>query len=123
METVAPSLRERIFCAKKIALTISPEKLLEQVEAHRLKLHQQADDAGALPTDIADHIAKSVTRLLTTEPIAKEASLLVRAAAYYFVEEEDEVADSSSIFGLDDDLEMFNQVMRIIGRPEFILED
>jgi hypothetical protein len=81
--------------------------LAGEVAAYRARIHR---DAGAVTdVELADRLADATIALLRqVEGAPAEARHIASVAARYFVREDDGESDLASIFGFDDDVEVFN---------------
>lgn len=116
-----PSIHEtRVF--ESLCGAVSGEALAElraEVTQHRRDLDRAARVNDLLATDLAEELAQKLDRLLAgLDALPEEARALVVGAARYFVSDQDALPDYSGPLGLDDDVAVFNSVVRRIGRAD-----
>jgi uncharacterized membrane protein YkvA (DUF1232 family) len=89
------------------------------VEQHLRDLEQAARQNELLATDLAEELAQKLDALLAElDALPEEARPLVVGAARYFVSDEDALPDYGGPLGLDDDVAVFNAVVRRLGRVD-----
>jgi hypothetical protein len=94
------------------------------VAAHLEDVRKAAKRNELLPIDIAETLAAALDSLLDQLPTLKpEHGSLVVGAARYFCADDDHVNDLSGVLGLDDDVAVFNHVVRRIGRTDLLLAE
>lgn len=97
--------------------------LLEHISAHLEEIRQAAAKNELLPVDIAQAIAERLRVLLSSlDSFTEEHQRLVVGAARYFISTEDEMPDTESVLGLDDDAAVFNYVARLVGRKDLTIQ-
>ncbi len=121
----APSAEAlQIFGQLKNAAT--PAKLLrlrDEIDAHLLQLQKLARGNEMMPIDLAEAIASGLHALLgNLSGYTEEQQSDIIGAALYFVSTDDEIADTASILGLDDDAAIFNDVVTKIGRGDLAVD-
>lgn len=93
------------------------------VTAHADEIRTAARRNELLPLDVAEALSAALDLLLArVEALPPEQGALVVGAARYFCAENDHIRDVSGVLGLDDDVAVFNHVVRRIGRAELALE-
>ncbi|MFT3770142.1 MAG: SNF2-related protein [Minicystis sp.] len=93
--------------------------LRRAVARHVDEVRQAAHHNELLPVDLAEQLAAGLDTLLGALPsLAAEAQPLVIGAARYFVSDDDAIPDTASVLGLDDDIAVFNAMVRRIGRRD-----
>lgn len=99
------------------------EALRREVHAHVAEIHEAALDDEMLPVDIADALGRALDALLREAPyLAVRDRRLIVGAARYFISDEDQLGDTASILGLDDDVAVFNHAVRALGREKLVLD-
>ncbi len=94
-----------------------------RVQQHLDEIRRAAERDELLPVDVAEQLATTLDRLLEGAPaLPPDHRALVVGAARYFCSEHDAVRDTSGVLGLDDDLAVFNQAMRQLGRDDLVLD-
>jgi hypothetical protein len=98
--------------------------LRAQVRAHYDGLVVAQRTHELIAVDLAELLCDRLERLLDAAPHldAGDRAAIV-GAARYFVTEEDDVPDEQSCTGLDDDVEVFNHVVRSIHRGELVITE
>ena len=74
--------------------------------------------------DLAELLAERLGALLAIAdamPSAHRSAVV--GAARYFISEDDAIPDHSALTGLDDDVAVFNAVVREIGRKDLVIDD
>lgn len=93
--------------------------LAGQVEAYRDRIHRDARPVTDL--DLADRLADATLALLgQVEHRPVDERRIASVAARYFVREIDGESDLVSIFGFDDDVEVFNAAASRLA-PELVI--
>lgn len=111
---------------ERLRARVSPAQLLtlrEDIERHVGEIRAAAKHNELLPLDVAEQIATHLVALLAqiATPTEEQQSALL-GAALYFVSNNDEVPDTGSVLGLDDDAAIFNHVARQLGRDDLVIE-
>ena len=99
-------------------------RLKVEVRAHYegLVRAQQRDELVAI--DLAEQLCVRLEELLSAaHSLDTESRRNVVGAARYFVSATDAVPDHQACTGLDDDVEVFNYVVRALGRPELVITE
>lgn len=97
--------------------------LLENISAHLEAIRLAALKNELLPVDIAQLIAERLRVLLQDlDGLAAEQQQLVIGAARYFISTDDELPDTESVLGLDDDAAIFNHVAALVGRKDLTIQ-
>lgn len=113
-----------IFAKLKAAIT--PAQLLtirDDVDRHLLQIQKLARKDEMTPLDLAEAVAGGLHVLLAElESFERAHQTEILGAALYFVSDEDELPDTASILGLDDDAAIFNHVARLVGRSDLQVE-
>lgn len=99
------------------------DELSELVRVHLCDLRSAADADPFLPVDLAENLASAVLDLLDDSTLTGGARRLVVGLARYFVSNEDDYPDIGEIFGLDDDLAIYNHVVSQLGRTELCIAE
>ena len=74
--------------------------------------------------DLAELVASRLAQLLRMAHVmTPDARMDVVGAARYFVSSTDAVPDERACTGLDDDVEIFNHVVRTLGRPDLLITE
>ena len=77
-----------------------------------------------MPVDLAEELAAKLDALLASiASLPVSAQPLVVGAARYFASDDDAIPDTGSVLGLDDDVAIFNAMVRRIGRPELEIDE
>jgi hypothetical protein len=100
------------------------ETLKIAVRAHyeQLVRAQQRDELVSI--DLAELLCLRLEGLLAmAQKFEPESRGHVVGAARYFVSHIDAIPDERSCTGLDDDVEVFNHVVGIIGRPDLLITE
>lgn len=101
---------------------VTPAKLLtlrEDIDGHLLQLQKLARTNEMTPIDLAEKVAAGLHQLLDgLGGFDEEQQADILGAALYFISTQDEISDTSSILGLDDDAAIFNHVVGRIGRSD-----
>jgi hypothetical protein len=93
--------------------------LAGDVAAYRARIHRDARTVTDL--DLADRLADATIALLhRVEDSTSDARRMASVAARYFVREDDGESDLGSIFGFDDDVEVFNAAAALLA-PELVI--
>lgn len=98
--------------------------LKTEVRAHldELVVAQRKNELIAL--DLADALCVRLETLLAMAHLFDgEARANVVGAARYFISSLDDKPDDASCTGLDDDVEVFNHVVRLLGREDLVIDD
>ena len=113
-----------IFDKLKSQLTPSQLDTIEDdIDRHLLQIQKLAQHNEMTPLDLAESIAGGLHVLLAErESLDAERQNAILAAALYFISAEDELPDTASILGLDDDVSIFNHVARLVGREDLEVE-
>lgn len=83
---------------------------------------QQRDELVAI--DLAELLCVRLEGLLAIAHLLEpEARAHIVGAARYFVSTADAVPDQRACTGLDDDVAVFNHVVRVLGRPELVITE
>ena len=107
----------RLFAAACVQLSVSEAaKMRSAVHKHLEQLHEALPEHEFLDIALAQRIADVLDLLMTEYPTfpAEHQRLLVGAAAY-FVNNDDAEPDTASLLGFDDDRDVVNHVLAIIG--------
>ena len=89
------------------------------VKQHLRDVDQAARQNELLATDLAEELAHKLDGLLADlDSLPAEARPLIVGAARYFVSDDDALPDYGGPLGLDDDVAVFNAVVRRIGRAD-----
>ncbi len=89
------------------------------VARHKREIDNASRENEFLATDLAEELADKLDDLLEDlGALSPDAGALVVGAARYFVSDEDALPDRSGPTGLDDDVALFNTVVRRIGRAD-----
>ena len=93
--------------------------LKEEVKTHLLKMEHALSRNEFLDINTARKIARILAVLLKDyDQFPTELKALVVGATIYFIQDQDIEPDTSSILGLDDDVQVINYVLDKIGRSE-----
>ncbi len=98
-------------------------ELRTAVRDHYDALVRAQEHAELVPVDLAELLCVRLEVLLDVYdafPPARRADLV--GAARYFVSEDDAVPDSHALTGLDDDVYVFNTVVRALGRADLVID-
>ena len=91
-------------------------RLRRRVATHVDVIAEAALSRPDLPENLAEQLAERLTQLIgRAVDFAPEGRALVRGAVEYFLLTEDENADVGGPHGLDDDVEVFNDVCARVG--------
>jgi uncharacterized membrane protein YkvA (DUF1232 family) len=93
--------------------------LLQDVHAHFAGLVRAQERNELVAVDLAELLCERLEILLAAAPaLDAEVRAEIVGAARYFISVDDAVPDDQSCVGLDDDITVFNHVVRAIGRPD-----
>jgi chromosome condensin MukBEF complex kleisin-like MukF subunit len=99
-------------------------QLREEVCAHYERLLVAQRGSELIAVDLADALRTRLEILLAMAHLVDaEARANIVGAARYFVASDDEHPDEASCTGLDDDVEVFNHVVRLLDRADLLIED
>ena len=100
------------------------DQLRTEVTGYQDHLAIQARSREFLDTSTANQLAQVSLKLLdtVTEETPPGDQLLIQAAVRYFVLEEDAEGDLESVTGFDDDVEIMNAVLRLLGRDPWVIK-
>lgn len=125
VDEIGPS-EEALRIFEQLKGAASPAKLLtlgDEIDAHLLQLQKLARGNEMMPIDLAEAIASGLHALLRDlSGYTEEQQRDVIGAALYFVSTDDEIADTASILGLDDDAAIFNYVVTKIDRGDLAVD-
>lgn len=94
------------------------------VAEHLVEVRKAAKSKELLPVDVAEALAAKLELLLgQVEQMPAEHGALVIGTARYFCADNDHINDLSGVLGLDDDVAVFNHVMRRIGRTDLLIDE
>ncbi len=95
------------------------EVLAEEVAAYRARIHREA--RPSTDVELADQLAEATLALLRrVDGVSADERRIAWVAATYFVREHDGESDLGSLFGFDDDVEVFNAAASRLA-PELVL--
>ncbi len=98
--------------------------LRREVREHYDQLLHAQRTSELLSIDIAELLCTRLEQLLDAAPsFSPPNRAAVVGAACYFVSNEDAVPDYVALTGLDDDVLVFNTVVRAIGRPDLVIDE
>lgn len=98
--------------------------LREDVRAHFDRLVETQKRSELVAIDLAEALCTRLETLLSMAHLVDaEARAHVVGAARYFVSSNDARPDDGSCTGLDDDVEVFNHVVRLLGREDLVISD
>jgi hypothetical protein len=98
--------------------------LKADVRAHYESLVDAQRRNEFIAIDLADVLCIRLEVLLATAHLlGPDARAQVVGAARYFISSDDEKPDEESCTGLDDDVEVFNHVVRSLGRRDLLITD
>lgn len=123
MSTVPPPARTLFdsLCEDLDASALTA--LSREVREHAVVIRKAADRNGLLPVDLSDELEAKLLELLSACPsFTPRFREFVVGAARYFVSTDDHAKDTSGVLGLDDDVAVFNAVVRDIGRPDLEID-
>jgi hypothetical protein len=93
--------------------------LADEVAAYRARIHRDA--RAVTDVDLGDRLAEATIALLhRVEGAPADHRRIASVAARYFVREVDGESDLASIFGFDDDVEVFNAAATRLA-PELVI--
>jgi hypothetical protein len=106
---------------------LTPDRLAalkDDVRSHYSRLIAAQRKSELIAIDLAEALCTRLEALLAMahlmDPIARGH---IVGAARYFVSSDDERPDEASCTGLDDDVEVFNHVVRLLERDDLLIED
>lgn len=100
------------------------ESLRTSVARHGEELRLAARQQELLPVDLSDALTRRIdTALAEYAALPPDAQRLVVGAARYFVSDADAIPDKSGVLGLDDDVAIWNLVVRRIDRPDLEIDE
>lgn len=98
--------------------------LNEEVRRHYERLVDAQRRSELIAVDLADALCTRLEALLVMAHLLDpEARAHIVGAARYFVSSADERPDDQSCTGLDDDVEVFNHVARLLERHDLVIDD
>ena len=107
---------------ERLAAEYQPAHVLtlrEDIQAHVAHIRDRARFNELLPVDIAEMLAERLLQVLADlSKLGDEQQRWLVGAARYFISHEDEVPDTTSVLGLEDDTAVFNHVMDLLGRND-----
>ena len=99
-------------------------RLVADVRRHLEKLVKAQETSELVPIDLAALLASRLELALSSAlSLSASERALVVGAARYFVSTDDVRPDTTSNTGLDDDIEVWNHVAEVLGRPDWTLTD
>lgn len=111
---------------ERLGASVTPAQMLsmrDDIDRHLLEIQKLARRQEMTPLDMAEGIASGLHQLLDDlsnfESVHQTAVL---GAALYFVSTHDEIPDTDTILGLDDDAAVFNHVAKLVGRADLLVE-
>ena len=124
LEGIPDASRE--FWKKLVVEDLRPvHELFAEVKQYQQAIAQRStvQNAEVDPT-LANDLSAASLRLLgtLTEGTPERTRRLIQAAVRYFVLEEDADSDLDSILGLDDDGEVMNAVLRVLGHDDWLVD-
>lgn len=94
------------------------------VRAHYESLLETQRKNELIAVDLAQALCERLETLLAMAHLLDPgARSQIVGAARYFVSTDDEKPDDDSCTGLDDDVKVFNHVVRRLGRPDLVITD
>ena len=99
-------------------------RLKAAVRGHydRIVRAQARDELVAI--DLAESLCLRLEGLLAmAQQLEPESRGHIVGAARYFISEADAIPDERSCIGLDDDVEVFNHVVGLLGRPDLLITE
>jgi uncharacterized membrane protein YkvA (DUF1232 family) len=116
----------RELWTKLVAEQLRPvHELFKEVKDYQQAIAQRSSmqDAEVDPT-LARELVSTSLRLLGTlnDETPESTRRLIQAAVRYFIIEEDADSDLDSILGLDDDAEVMNAVLKVLGHDRWIVD-
>jgi uncharacterized membrane protein YkvA (DUF1232 family) len=122
-----PPAAAELAIFERLATPASSDEVLalrRAVARHVDELRQAAHHHELLPVDLAEDLARNLDTLLAALPSLPAASQpLVIGAARYFASDDDAIPDTGSVLGLDDDVAVFNAMVRRIGRADLEIDE
>ncbi|WP_437737333.1 YkvA family protein [Sorangium sp. So ce1335] len=122
----APSFKETAIF-ERLCGPATPEEVValrRAVSRHVEELRHAARYNELLPVDVAEELGRRLDGLLAGQAaFATYAQMLIVGAARYFVANTDAVPDTSGVLGLDDDMAVFNAMVRRIGRADLEIDE
>jgi hypothetical protein len=98
--------------------------LKTDVRAHYESLVDAQRRSEFIAIDLADALCGRLETLLAMAHLLDpDARAQIVGAARYFISSADEKPDEQSCTGLDDDVEVFNRVVRFLGRLDLLITD
>lgn len=99
-------------------------ELKAAVRAHLEQLLAEQKKNEFVATDLAEMLCSRLEELLAVAHVmTTDARKDVVGAARYFVSSADLVPDERPCTGLDDDVEIFNHVARLLARPDLVISE
>ena len=99
------------------------DRLRVEVDTHLGHIREVQSRNEFLDVDLAELLARGLNRLLAQyEQYGDDQQRLIVGAARYFVHAEDAENDVHSILGLDDDVQVLNHVLDILGEPQYRID-
>jgi adenylate cyclase len=112
---------------RTLAVDLPPADLAilsRDVRAHFEHLAALSAKHELLAIDLAEHLCERLEVLIDLCPsLDAEARAAIVGAARYFVSAHDAVPDAQDCIGLDDDVAVFNHVVRAIGRADLEIKE
>ena len=100
------------------------ERVRVAVKAHLEALVAAQRTSELVALDLAEVLAQRLDGLLAgAMALSTEHRAAVLGAARYFISAEDALPDAASCTGLDDDVQVFNHVVVLIGRADLRIDD
>jgi hypothetical protein len=100
---------------------IERDELKRMVEGHIEAARVAFAESTFFDQELPALLGQACLSLLEIEGLDEAEQRLVMAACVYFVEDDDEDGDFSSIVGFEDDADVYDQVVKQLGRPELAL--
>lgn len=98
--------------------------LRAEVKDHYQRLVEAQKQSELIAVDLAEALCTRLDALLGMAHLMdSEARQNIVGAARYFVSSADARPDDQSCTGLDDDVDVFNQVARLLGRGDLAIDD
>lgn len=113
---------EALAIFERLCGGIMPAQILslnDDIDRHLLQLQKLARKDEMMPIDLAEAMVNGLHTLLAElAHFSTEHQSAIIGAALYFISDDDEIPDTASILGLDDDAAIFNHVAQMVGRSD-----
>lgn len=121
--TLAPRLDREFAPLCCVLLPDQLESVKREISAHVEMVRQTLHQNEFIDIALAEQIAGRLNQLLDHYSMVSEPhQSLIVGAARYFVKNQDVESDLASLLGFDDDVQVLNHVLEMIGRKDLRIE-